>query len=85
MNQNQPSASPPCDPDILSQLEQASCKSDVKALLTRHDVADVNAAWKQLPGVQKAALNLCRIFDGTIFYDLDEDDLLGGGQPPGHP
>lgn len=77
MSQSPPSSSSPFDQEILDQLGEVTCKSDVKALLARHDVADVNAAWKQLPQVQKAALNLCRIFDGTIFYDLGEDELLG--------
>lgn len=48
----------------------------MKALFQRHDVEAINAAWRQLDPIDRAALNLCRIFDGTIIpdYTAGEDD-----------
>lgn len=62
----------PCNPEILEALEQASRKGDVRLLFQRHDVADINAAWKALSPAQRGALTLCRVFDGTIIHELDD-------------
>lgn len=67
---NQPSS--PCVVSILTALQSATCKADVRALFQRHDVDDINAAWRQLSSVERSALNLCRIFDGTIISDYSE-------------
>lgn len=67
---NQPSS--PCEASILTALQSATCKADVRALFQRHDVDDINAAWRQLSSLDRSALNLCRIFDGTIISDYSE-------------
>jgi hypothetical protein len=56
----------PCDPLILDQLQQATRRSDVAALLRRHDATEVNAAWRQLSPLERSSLLLCKHFDGTI-------------------
>ena len=64
--------SSPCGVSILTALQSATCKADVRALFQRHDVDDINTAWRQLSSLDRSALNLCRIFDGTIISDYSE-------------
>jgi hypothetical protein len=63
-----------CDPRILDRLRTATRKEDVRRLLQRHDVNEVNAAWQQLTPVERSALLLCKHFDGTIVPDFTELD-----------
>lgn len=66
---------------IKSALEQATTKADVRELFQRHDVSDINAAWKELTPLERASLNLCRVFDGTIIHDYTEEP--GANSPLG--
>lgn len=68
-----PAPSSPSDPLIKAALQRATTKADVRDLFQRHDVSDINAAWKELTPLERAALNLCRVFDGTIIHDYSED------------
>jgi hypothetical protein len=67
-------ASSPSDPTILEGLRQATRKDHVRHLLQRHDVEQVNAAWRRLTPVERSALLLCKHFDGTIIPDYSESD-----------
>jgi len=66
--------SPP-DPAILDALLRASTKSDVRDVIADYPYEEINRAWRQLPPVQQAALQLVRYFNGTIFHDLTPADF----------
>ena len=54
---------------LLFALQSATTKSDVRRLLEKHGHEQVSSAWNQLDSLDKAALNLVRIFDGTLIHD----------------
>ena len=64
--------SQPFDP-VLEALQRARSRGDVRELFRRHDADSVNAAWKKLDLVDRAALLLCRDFDGTVIRDYTGD------------
>lgn len=67
-------------PDLLEAIEQASCRQDMARLLQRHSYNEVNAAWKHVSPVQRAALSFIRNFDGFVPHELDnlsEHDVFG--------
>ena len=58
------------DPDmLLAALRNASTKQDVRSLLDKHGHEPVSAAWTSLDPIEKAALNLVRVFNGTLLHD----------------
>lgn len=75
-----PPRSLPCDPTILSRLQQATRKEHVRQLFERHDVDALNRAWKQLTPTERSSLTLCRLFDGIIIPDAQEP----GADPSSH-
>jgi len=56
---------------VQAALARAKTKAEVRALLASHDVNAVNAAWKALKPLDRAALSLMRGFDGEIIHDFD--------------
>ena len=76
---SQPSSSGPlsssCDPAILAALQQATSKGHVRQLFQRHDVNQINQAWRCLDPLDRSALLLCKHLDGTIIPGIRESDL----------
>jgi hypothetical protein len=68
------SVSSPCDPLVLEELQKATHRSHVANLLRRHDVNEVNAAWRQLTPLERSSLLLCKQFDGTIIPEVTDAD-----------
>jgi hypothetical protein len=64
-------ASSSCDPLLLQSLQRASEKRDVRSLMQEHDIEAVNAAWRALDPIDRAALHLMKAFDGTVIHDYD--------------
>jgi len=54
----------------LSALQRARTKADVRSLLATRDINEINAAWRGLEPIKRAALSLVRAFDGEI-VDVD--------------
>lgn len=68
---------------LAALLRQATDRKDVRQLICRHDQRELDAAWGQLSRLDRAALECVRVFDGTIFHDLDESDFTQGRPPLG--
>ena len=60
------------DPGLLQLLQEAAQKSDVRQLIERYGVNQVNQAWKQLDPVHRASLQFCRAFDGVLVQRLSD-------------
>jgi hypothetical protein len=65
----------PCNPEILAALQLATHKGHVKELFQRHDVNEINQAWRCLDPLDRSALLLCKSLDGTIIPGVCESDL----------
>jgi hypothetical protein len=61
------------DEVILTALQRATNKGQVRQLFQRHDVDAINTAWRQLKPVERSALLLCKHFDGTIIPEYTDD------------
>jgi len=61
--------------ELLSALLSARTKHDVRRLQQRHDAATLQAAWRDLPLLDRQALLLARSFDGEIFHELSCADF----------
>lgn len=64
-------ASLSCNPQLLDALRRSSERADVRALIQRHDIEEVNKAWKCLDPLERAALQLVKAFDGTVIHGAD--------------
>jgi hypothetical protein len=66
---------------LVDAIEAASSRHDIAALLRINGYEDVNAAWRHVSPVQKAALEFVRNFDAHIAHELDglsETDVFPG-------
>ena len=55
---------------LVSALQSAETKGDVRALLDEHGYEPVNAAWVQLDDLTKSSLSLVKAFDGQVLHDV---------------
>lgn len=61
------------DPLLVSALERATCKADVRHLMQTQDTDSVMRAWQAINPAQRNALLLVRALDGTIIHELPAD------------
>ena len=62
---------------LVSALQSAETKGDVRALLDEHGYEPVNAAWGQLDDLTKSSLSLVKAFDGQVLHDIrSESDAV---------
>jgi hypothetical protein len=84
-----PTAAPPPvippPPDLQEALLRATCKQDVRLLQQNHGADALQAAWRQLPSIDRAALLLARYSDGTILHDLNPADFGAVNPVPDQP
>jgi hypothetical protein len=69
---------------IADAIEEAGSRSDMARLLQTYSYDQVNAAWKLVSPLQRAALSFVRNFDAHIAHDLDDlpiDEVFPGSQP----
>ena len=55
---------------LVSALQSAETKGDVRALLDEYGYEPVNAAWGQLDDLTKSSLSLVKAFDGQVLHDV---------------
>ncbi len=55
---------------LISALQSAQTKGDVRALLDEHGYEPVNAAWGELDDLTKSSLSLVKAFDGQVLHDI---------------
>lgn len=55
---------------LVSALQSAETKGDVRALLDEHGYEPVNTAWGQLDDLTKSSLSLVKAFDGQVLHDV---------------
>ncbi len=58
---------------LLAALKRAATKADVRALLDTYGHEPVSDAWKHLDSIDKAALSLVRVFNGTLLHDTGSE------------
>ena len=62
---------------LVSALQTAENKGDVRRLLTEYGYEPVNAAWGQLDDLTRASLSLVKGFNGQVLHDIrPEPDTL---------
>ena len=62
---------------LISALQTAKTKGEVRSLLEQHGYEPVNAAWGQLDDLTKSSLSLVKAFDGQVLHDVrPEPDSL---------
>ena len=58
---------------LVSALERASRKGDVKALIEAHGYDLVSQAWNHLDGLTRSSLNLMKAFDGAVIHGSERE------------
>ncbi len=70
---------------LISALQTAQNKGDVRSLLTEYGYEPVNAAWGQLDDLTKSSLSLVKAFDGQVLHDVrPEPDSVREQQEHSH-
>lgn len=62
---------------LLSALQHASSKKDVRDLIDKHGYEPVAKAWGQLDQLSRSSLSLVKAFDGVIIHgcELEPDSV----------
>ena len=55
---------------LISALQSAQTKGDVRALLDEQGYEPVYAAWGELDDLTKSSLSLVKAFDGQVLHDI---------------
>ncbi len=55
---------------LVTALQSAETKGDVRDLLAEHGYEPVNDAWLKLDDLTKASLSLVKEFDGQVLHDV---------------
>ena len=55
---------------LISALQSAQTKGDVRGLLAEYGYEPVNTAWGQLDDLTKSSLSLVKAFDGQVLHDI---------------
>ena len=58
---------------LVSALQTAESKGDVRRLLAEYGYEPVNAAWGQLDDLTKSSLSLVKAFDGQVLHDIGSE------------
>jgi len=58
---------------LISALQTAENKGDVRRLLSEYGYEPVNAAWGQLDDLTKSSLSLVKAFDGQVLHDIGSE------------